>query len=171
MNDKNKKNELLEPLIVALNLEKEGKQLFLKAAAETDSKLARQTFEFLAKEEDHHIANIEEFYKSLESTIDADIMEVEDSNADEKLELFNKKLESLVDGFSPTKTDVDAYKLALQFENGAEEYYQELYDKATNPKVKKFYKWLIIEETMHSRLINSCLKFVEDPAEWFKSRK
>jgi hypothetical protein len=42
----------LQPYRIALDMEKEGKQLFLEAARTTKSNLARQTFEFLAKEED-----------------------------------------------------------------------------------------------------------------------
>lgn len=171
MSDINEKNNLLEPLQIALNLEREGKKLFLKAAEETKSSLARQTFEFLAKEEDRHIENIENFYKSISNSDGSDIPDIDDSDADEKLESFNERLESIKDEFQPTLTDIEAYKMALQFENGAEEFYEEKFREATNPRIKKFYKWLITEETMHSRLINSCLKFVEDPTEWFRRRK
>ena len=170
MSKKQNINDLLEPLQIALNLEKEGKKLFLQAASETQSSLAKQTFEFLAKEEDVHIAKIEEFYKSVTNSDGADIPDIEESNADDKLESFNQKLESIRSEFKPTLTDIEAYKLALEFENGAEDYYQEKYDESDNPAMKKFYKWLITEETMHARLINSCLKFVEDPSDWFQKR-
>ncbi len=171
MNAKENNQELIATLKVALELEKEGKELFLQAAEATKSKIAKQTFEFLAKEEDKHIENIKLFYDTL---IDSDISQLpdlEDSNADEKLESFNLKLESIREEFSPSFTDVEAYNLALKFENGAEEFYKEQLDKAVDPKIIKFYKWLEAEETMHSRLINSCLKFVENPTEWFQKRK
>lgn len=171
MNDFKKSDELIEPLKIALALELEGRQLFLKAAAETESKLAKQTFEFLAGEENKHIANIERFYRSLEDSDGEIIPDIDDSDAEEKLESFNLKLEALKDEFKATKTDVEAYHLALKFENGAEDFYEEKYNEAADPRIKKFYKWLIDEEEMHSRLINSCLKFVEDPAEWFRNRK
>lgn len=171
MNDKMKNPELLEPLKIALSLEMEGKQLFTKAAAETKSSLAKQTFEFLAKEEDRHIENIEKFYRSLEEIDLDEIKAIEDSTAEERLESFNRQLEQIKDQFKPSMTDIEAYKLALDFENGAEEFYEEKFKEAKHPTVKKFYKWLIDEESMHSRLINSCLKFVEDPAEWFRRRK
>ena len=170
MENKQNLNDLIEPLKIALNLEKEGKKLFLQAAAETKSSLAKQTFEFLAKEEDVHIAKIEEFYKSVTDSDGSEIPDIEESNADEKLESFNQRLEAIRAEFKPSMTDVEAYKLALDFENGAEDYYQEKHDETDNKAMKKFYRWLIIEETMHARLINSCLKFVEDPAEWFKKR-
>lgn len=168
MTDKNA--QLLEALTIALNLEKKGKEIFLNAANETSSDLARQTFEFLAKEEDRHIESIERFYQSIQETDLDSIEAIKDSTADERLESFNQRLEKISDSFKSTASDVEAYKVALEFEGGAEEFYEEKYNEATHPIVKKFYKWLIDEESMHSRLINSCLQFVEDPAEWFKKR-
>ena len=171
MNAKENNQELLETLKIALTLETEGKALFLKAASETKSALAKQTFEFLAKEEDKHIENIKLFYETL---IDSDVEQlpdIEDSLADQKLESFNQKLESIWEDFTPSLTDIEAYNLALSFENGAEEFYQEQLEKAVDPKIIKFYKWLEAEESMHSRLINSCIKFVENPADWFQKRK
>jgi len=171
MNKNNENEIILEPLRIALKLEKEGKQLFSEAAKNTKSKIARQTFEFLANEEDKHIAHIENFYRSLEMSDGNDCLDVIDSDAEEKLETFNKRLEAIKDEFKATTTDIEAYQMALRFENGAEEFYAEKMDEADNPRIKKFYRWLIDEETMHSRLIHSCLKFVEDPVEWFKRRK
>ncbi len=163
--------KLIETLHVALKLEEEGRTLFLQAASETKSKLAKQTFEFLAKEEDKHIENIKHFYDTLVDSDISQLPDLEDSNADEKLEAFNLKLEALREEFEPTMTDIEAYKLALKFENGAEEFYTKQLANAVDPKIRKFYSWLEEEETMHSRLINSCLKFVENPTEWFQKRK
>ncbi len=170
MEEKKRHQKLIETLAIALKLETEGKALFLQAASDTKSKLAKQTFEFLANEEDKHIENIKLFYDTL---VDADmeqLPDLEDSKADEKLESFNLMLESLREGFEPSSTDVEAYKIALKFENGAETFYADQLEGAVDPKIIKFYKWLEAEETMHSRLINSCLKFVEDPTEWFVKR-
>jgi rubrerythrin len=159
--------ELLEPLAVALKLEMEGRQCFLDAAASTKSKLARQTFEFLAKEEDKHIENIRNFIQSITDTDGARLFDIGVSNADEKLASFNNRLSQLKDAITTTATDVEAYKFALDFENGAEEFYAEQLAKSNNEFVRKFYRWLIDEESMHARLLKSCLKFAEDPAAWF----
>lgn len=164
-------DQQFDAYLIALKLEREGKQTFLDAAANTDSKLAKQTFEFLANEEDKHIQKIEDFYNSLVKSGGKEIIDVGISNAEEKLEEFYIKLESIKDEFKGSDSDIAAYKMALDLENGAEELYEEMYNNATDPKIKKFCKWLVDEESMHSRLLNSCLKFVEDPAEWFKIRK
>ncbi len=96
---------------------------------------------------------------------------MDDSDADARLEGFNQRLESMREDFVSTASDIEAYQVALRFENGAEEFYQEMLDRSDDPRIKRFYRWLIDEENMHSRLINSCLKFVEDPTEWFRKRK
>lgn len=171
MTESRSKDKLLEPFRIALQLEQEGRAFFLEAAAKTESSLARQTFEFLAKEEDKHIEKIEEFVASLELADGQSPLDVGDSSAANRLDDFNDRLAQIKDDYKLTKSDADAYRMALEFENGAEEFYQEKMDEATDPMVKKFYKWLIDEESMHSRLLNSCIKFVEDPAAWFARRR
>jgi len=162
---------LLEPFQIALALEREGKRLFTEAALSTNGTLARQTFEFLSREEDKHIERIEKFYLAVKRSGGQHYPDTEDSTADQRLESFNQMLEDLKDEYRSTSTDIDAYKMALEFETGAEVFYEEKLKESDNPQVKRFYRWLIEEETMHSRLLRSCLRFVQDPAEWFRRRK
>lgn len=162
---------LLEPFQTALSLEREGKRLFSEAALSTRSKLARQTFEFLSREEDKHIERIEKFYQAAKRSSGRQYPETEESTADQKLESFNRMLEKLKDEYRSTSADIEAYQMALEFETGAEEFYEEKLKESDDPRVKRFYRWLIEEETMHSRLLRSCLRFAQDPAEWFRRRK
>ena len=162
---------LLEPFDIALKLEQEGKRVFTEAAASTSSRLAKQTFEFLAGEEDRHIEKILRFRESIEATGGADYPDTEDSNADAKLKSFNNRLAELRKDLESSESDAEAYRNAMQLENGAEEFYEEKMTEATDVRVKRFYKWLIDEEKMHARLLKSCLTFVEDPEAWFRSHK
>jgi len=171
MENKDDLDILLEPFQIALTLECEGKRLFTEAALSTTSKLARQTFEFLAMEEDKHIDRIESFYQAVKRSRGQQYPDTEDSTAGQRLESFNQMLETLKDEYQSTSTDIEAYKMALEFETGAEDFYEKRLNESDNPQVRRFYKWLIEEETMHSRLLRSCLRFVEDPAEWFRRRR
>jgi rubrerythrin len=54
-------------------------------------------------------------------------------------------------------SNIEAYRLALKFENGAEKFYAQKITETDNSKIKKFYHWLIEEEKMHSCLLRSCL--------------
>jgi rubrerythrin len=171
MSGKKEKGDILEPFRVARKLEEEGKQFFVETARRTQSPLARQTFQFLANEEDRHIEKIDRFYRSLETAGGDDYPDVEESDTEAKLTAFNDRLATLKSESERTETDAEAYRLALKFENGAEDFYSQKMAETDNPQIKKFYRWLIDEEKMHSRLLKSCLKFVEDPAEWFKNYK
>ena len=162
---------ILAPLRVALRLEQEGKQFFTEAAAKVTGKAARQTFEFLAHEEDKHIHRIQEFYRSLEQSGGQDIPESGESDADSRLTGFNDRMAELRDEIRPTLSDVDAYRMALKFENGAEEFYAKQVKESADPRIQRFYIWLINEESMHARVLNSCIQFAEDPAAWFQKRK
>ena len=171
MRDSNKTDDILEPFRIALRLEEEGKAFFEEAARKAQSNQVRQTFEFLAAEEIKHIDKIERFYKSLEISDGKDVPDIEDSDADRKLADFNDRLANLKDEVKPSVSDVEAYEVALKFENGAEEFYEQKMNEADDPRMKRFYKWLIDEETMHARLLRSCLNFAKDPAAWFENHK
>ena len=171
MTDKTHLLQLLEPLQTALNLELEGRAFFAEAAATTHSRVARETFEFLAAEEDRHIERIREIYDSLEATGEDNLPEVQPSDASVRLTAFNDTLAKLRDRITSSTTDVEAYRAALAFENGAEDLYHQKAAESTNPTIRKFYEWLIEEEEMHARLLQSCLDFVEDPVAWFQRRK
>ena len=164
-------DSLLEPFRIALTLEQEGRKLFTEAAAKTSSKLARETFEYLAREEDKHIERIERFFDAMKRSGGEELPDTEDSKADEKLESFNLMLEGLKDAYESTSSDIEAYQMALEFESNTEDFYEKKLQESDDPKIRRFYEWLIEEETMHSRLLKSCLRFVEDPAEWFRWRK
>lgn len=170
MTENNHLADMLEPLKVALRLEQEGKRFFAEAASAVKGKAAKQTFEFLAAEEDKHIRRIEELYRSLEESDGHEALVTEDSDADQRFVAFNDRLAELRNEIKPTISDIEAYQTALKFENGAEDFYVEQLAKSTNPKIKKFYSWLIHEESMHAKVLHSCLRFAEDPATWFHER-
>ena len=171
MSENHKLAGLLEPLRVALRLEAEGKKFFADAAMRVQSKSARQTFEFLAAEEDKHILRITEFYRSLEDSGGERIPETEASDAERRLVAFNDNLVQWRDEIKPTMGDLEAYNTALKFENGTEDFYAKQVEESDDPNIKKFYTWLIHEEAMHARVLKSCVQFVEDPATWFKNRR
>lgn len=163
-------NGILEPLRIALRLEHEGKQFFSEAAMRCEGQLPRRTFQFLASEEDKHIEHIEQFYQSLVDSSDAVPPAVDDAATDERFASLRQQLDRLRASLSPDASDLEAYQTALQFENGAEAFYAEQADKSDKPAIREFYRWLIREEERHAELLESCIRFVKDPAGWFRKQ-
>ncbi len=161
---------LLEPLRIALQMETEGRQLFLEAARRASGRHARQTFEFLAAEEGRHIERIRDFYASIEKKGKPDDSYRPDPSARSRLIQFDSGLARLRDELKPTQSDVEAFRFAIRFENGAEEFYRRQIESVENEAVRNFYRWLVAEEEIHARVLASCLEFAEDPAAWFQKR-
>jgi rubrerythrin len=161
----------LEPLSIALKLEEEGRQFFREAAGRFESQLARQTFEFLAAEEDRHIERIREFYGSIESSGETHLPASTGPSAEQRLRSFNERLAALREEIKPSASDIEAYEYGLRFENGAEDFYRKCLQESNDPNVRRFYEWLIGEEEMHGRVLSSCLRFARDPAAWFKAHE
>jgi rubrerythrin len=168
MTDNKKLDSLLEPLQTALALERKGMQFFRQAAASTKGAVAQRTFHFLAGEEEKHIERIKQFYASLVEDGLPRVTTEFPSDAQSRLDEFNRVLVDLSKTISAGTSDVEAYETALAFENGAEDFYEVQMKTAEDPSVRNFYQWLINEEEMHARLIQSCLDFVNDPEQWFK---
>ena len=169
MSEQSKVN-ILEPLKVALRLEEEGRKFFAESAASVVNLHARQTLEFLAAEEGKHIERIREFYRTVESGLKSPAIPDQES-VEVRIKAFDAKLASLRNQLKPSASDVEAYTLAMRFENGAAEFYQQQADSCSVPEIKAFYQWLVEEESLHSEVLNSCLLFIDDPARWFRERK
>jgi rubrerythrin len=131
--------------------------LFLEAARRASGRHARQTFEFLAAEEERHIGRIRDFYASIERRGKPDESYRPDPAPGKRLDEFEAGLTRLLHELKPTQSDVEAFRFAIRFENGAED-------------VCNFYRWLVAEEEIHAQVLASCLEFAEDPAAWFKKR-
>ena len=155
---------------MALRLEEEGQKFFSEAAARVLNPHARQTLSFLADEELRHIERIKEFSQSIEAGTAAPPITATES-IDARVKKFNDQLAQLKAEISPSASDIEAYTWAVKFENGAAEFYQEQMEKSDNADVRAFYQWLVQEESLHSEVITSCLRFIQDPAGWFADRK
>lgn len=164
------KASILEPLRMALRLEEEGRKFFADAAAQVRNQHARQTLAFLADEETKHIERIREFSRSIETGTAAPPI-VANESIEQRVRAFNDHLATLRADMGPSASDVEAYTMAVRFENGAADFYREQMDNSDDPGVRSFYQWLVDEESLHSEVLGSCLRFIQDPADWFKRRQ
>jgi len=161
-------DKLLEPLRIALRMEAEGRNTFVEAARRASGRHARQTFEFLTAEEDRHIEKIKRFYESLLNQTPPEPSELSVHGIDDKLDQFDRQLAALKGEMQPARSDIEAFRFALSFENGAEAFYRKQIETTDNERVREFYRWLVQEEELHGRVLTSCLLFVEDPAAWYR---
>ena len=165
------KEKILDPFRIALRIEIEGKRFLLSAAASAQHSVARRTFEYLASEEDTHAAKIQLMYQAIAETGDSIDAETDEREASHKIQRFNERLADLKDTVRATAGDIEAYKAALAMEQDTEDFYHEKIKETDDENIKRIYRYLIAEERAHSVMLESCLRFLEDPAAWFATHK
>ena len=161
-----------EVLQVAIKTEEDGLQMYRELAEKTELKMAKETFKSLELQEVDHIKYIKDFYKNLEAGVKIDnldhLVKAKKNERKKIASVFTKKLSSLKNTVSASADDLEAYKIAIDFELKAMSFYNERKEKATEDIVKKFYTFLYEMEYEHHKMLDSALHYLENPDDWFQ---
>ena len=83
-----------------------------------------------------------------------------------------KKVVKSVDTSAKTDTDdIEAVKIAIDFETKGEEFYRDLSDSVENPVEKEFYSLLASMEREHRLSLEDTLEYFKDPEGWYRMKE
>jgi len=147
----------------AIEMEMEEKQFYLQSAEKVKSKLAKNVFKELAKEEDFHIKTIKTIYGNLKK--DKPFKEwVTTIGSSGKLgKVFNG---SLAEKAKASEDDLKALRFALDLEDKSTKYYEGLAGETKNAFERRFYLTLSYEEKGHYLKIMDSIEYLTDPVGW-----
>ncbi len=160
----------LEILQSAMNMEKDGREFYLKAAQDSKSSLAKNLFEVLAKEELVHQEVISEIYESLKAGNewpDVQITRVHSENAEN---IFSAALKDPQQQ-KAASDDLEAVNIALEMEENSFKLYSERAKESDNPAEAKFYQALAHEEQKHVVSLRNTEEYLTDPEGWFMAKQ
>ena len=163
--------ERIQALEVALNNESWEKEFYLKHAARTENSLGKSMFASIAGDEDEHYQRILVLNKRLkEEGKWPETIPIEVKGTEVKDVL--KKFVNSVDPSSKADTsDLEAVKIAIEFETKGEKFYSDLAKKVENPMEKKFFEFLSSIEREHRLSLEDTREFFVDPAGWFRIKE
>lgn len=132
----------------AMLLEMNGREFFRMAAKTASSQVAKELFEHMAKEEEHHLHILEITFKRL-----IDEGKVVLPTEDELAFGFQDPIidDSFLADLRNSKFDSSAISIALTLEEKAFKFYQKEEQAATDPEIKQLCNWLIDWEMDHHR--------------------
>jgi len=167
----NRTEERIQALEVALNNEAREKAFYLKHAKRTKNPLGRLMFESIAKDEDEHYQRLQELHGKLkEEGRWPETIPLKVKGTDMKSIL--KKMVQSVDTSSKVDTDdLDAVKIAIDFETKGEIFYSDLRDSVDNPVEKEFYSVLATMEREHRLSLEDTLEYFQDPEGWYRMKE
>ncbi len=161
--------DLQEALETALEMEKNGYDLYIKAARKTSNKLGKTTLEAIAAKELDHIRAIEEF---AENNFGKAIESVNPKSKIDYVRSVMEKLERSLDENITKDSDLEkAYKVALELEKHSYDFYKNLNKGSKNPQAKKFFEFLMGEENTHYELLSETLEYLNSPKDWFREQE
>jgi rubrerythrin len=166
-----KTEERIKALEIALNNEAREKDFYLKHSSRTTNNLGKTMFATIASDEDEHYRRILGLHKRL----------IQDGKWPETVPIevkgteIKKVIQKVVDAVDTTakadRDDVEAVKIAIDFETKGEKFYADLAKGVENPMEKNFYQFLAFIEREHRLSLQDTLEYFEDPASWFRVKE
>jgi rubrerythrin len=159
--------ERLNALETALKNESSEREFYLKHAEKTDNPLGKAMFQRIADDELEHYERLKELYNKWEKQDKwPETIPLKVNNTNIK-EVLNNTIK-IVDKTAKTDADdLEAIKIAVDFEKKGAQLYRQLCNAVTNPKEKEFFELLAIIEDEHCRSLKDAEEYFIDPASWF----
>lgn len=166
MSDKTK--ERIQALEVALTNEKREGEFYQKHAERTQNPLGRKMFQTLAKDEAEHYQRILELHEKL--TDDGQWPETLPLtvNQTEVKDVLKAVVEAVDTSAQSDTSDMEAVKIAIEFETKGELFYKKLKDGVEDSQEKAFYGMLESIEREHRLSLEDTYEYFKDPEGWFQ---
>jgi rubrerythrin len=157
----------LAGLEVALKMEEDGKEFYLKAAKANWNQMGKKVMEELAAEEDIHRDVFLRIYKEIKTKNKWPDTRFTSHTAEKLKTIFRKAIENADKDFIAMPEAIDAFKTAINMENKTVDYYQERRDKASYKGEQQLYDKLVMQERGHALVLEDYLEFLTDPVSYY----
>jgi len=161
----------LEALQVAIQMELDGKELYLKASRESGNEMGKKLLASLAAEEDLHRQEFEEIYRALRNKKGWPETHLHTDGGKHLRTIFAQAVAEAGSGVRAQATELDAVKTAMDMENKTYDYYQDRGQMASYDGEREFYQALMAQEREHYLVLLDYYEYLKDPAAWFVRRE
>jgi rubrerythrin len=159
---------LQEAIVVALEFEKKVRDHYLRGAEDISEPQGRRVFATLGKEEQRHVDYLTLCLAQWKKTGKVADVPLESALPEgvKWIEEAKKKLSAGKERRVATRTELDALRIAVQYEKETDAFYHELVSGLQNEDRPLFEKFLGIEDR-HLALVQAQLDAVQDRGFWF----
>jgi rubrerythrin len=164
MNEK----ERLNALDVALNNEMREREFYLKNAERTKNPLGKKMFKQIGDEELEHYQRLKELHQKWakqEKWPETLPLKVKDTVVKDILMGFIKKVDQTAKG---DDNDLEAVRVAIDFETKGAKFYAELRDNSSVPKEKQFFDLMSKIESEHYLSLKDTEEYFIDPQSYYR---
>ena len=160
-------DKTLKALQIAIQMEIDGKEYYLKASQESSSELGKKLLAALATIEDIHRQKVGWIYDTLRNTRKWPATEFQPDGGKGLRTIFAKATEEMDSNKKAPATELNAVKKAMDVENKTYDFYKNQGENAPYDAERDFYKTLAAEERGHYLVLLDYYEYLKDPAGWF----
>jgi rubrerythrin len=158
----------LSALREAVRNELDGKAMYLQAAERTRDELGQSMFRSFAKEEEQHIHILQVQYAEVSESGDwVDLDAARKAARAPGLILFPQEEGEVKEIVPEGTSDLEALKIAMDFEQRAVRMYQQAATDADDPVAQSFYRELAEWEGTHYRILDNSYDYLANKGEWY----
>ncbi|HPD60818.1 MAG TPA: ferritin family protein [Thermodesulfobacteriota bacterium] len=163
--------ERINALEVALQNELREREFYLRNAKRTKNPLGKAIFQHIGDEELEHYEQLKELHKRWEimgTWPETVPLKVKDTMVKSILLDMLKKAEEIPEGDAD---DLEAIRVAIDFEANGAKHYAHLRDNITDPQEKHFFDLLAKIENAHYLSLKDTEEFLTDPVSWYQKKE
>jgi rubrerythrin len=158
----------LSVLREAVRNELDGKAMYLQAAERTEHKLGKDMFRSFAAEEEQHIHILQAQYAKVNDSGEfIDLEAAQKQPRDPSLALFPQEEREVKELVPEGTSDLEALKLAMDFEQRAVRMYEEAADETDDPTAQAFFDELAEWEGTHYEILDNSYDYLSTEGEWY----
>jgi len=160
-------NKTLEALQIAIQMEIDGKEYYLKASQESNNELGKKLLQSLAAEEDIHRQKFQEIYSAIRNKKAWPVSDFQPDGGKRLRTIFARATEEIRSTVKPLATELDAIQTAMEMENKTHDFYKSQSNNANYGTERDFYETLATEEREHHLILLDYYEYLTNPAGWF----
>ena len=164
------RDRTLEALKMAIRMELDGKQFYLKAGEASGNELGKKLLESLAAEEDVHRQKFEEIYDAISKKKAWPKTDFQPDGGKRLRTIFIRATEKMGANVEVAATELDAVKTAIDMEAKSYDLYKSRSQTAVYDAERDFYETVAAEEREHHLVLLDYQEYLRDPAGWFVTK-
>jgi len=157
-------DKTLEAVQLAIQMEIDGKEYYLKASQESSNELGKKLLESLATEEDTHRQKFEEIHSAIRSKKAWPTTDFQPDGGKRLRTIFARATEEIGSNIKAPNTELDAIQTAMDMENKTHDFYKSQGKNATYDTERDFYEALAAEEREHHLILFGLLRVPQRPS-------
>ena len=164
-------DKTLEALQIAIQMEIDGKEYYLKASQESTNELGKKLLQSLAIEEDTHRQKFEEIYDAIRNKKAWPVTNFQPDGGKRLRTIFARATEGMGSDIKALATELDNIQTAMDMENKTYDFYKSQGENAAYDAERDFYQTLAAEEREHHLILLDYYEYLKDPAGWFVKKE